>query len=309
MTAGAQPQFICFFDRGLHDGWWSPKKLHTIRASRLLDAPRPASAAPLKRIILETSGLSKPGPIIASLNDPELAQRRLRLLVLSTYDAEQGGLRASEFEEASAQLTAAQRIVFTKLDLVSSTILEQQIKIACQLNPLAHLFFSTDRQGLVRDAFGALDLDEHSPSWLQRHSTEATSAVPAHPRIHVMRGRFKHALYWDELSEWLDNLAGLCGERLLRSKLLVDVRDCDEPILIQSVGTTFSSPRRMSQQRTLSQVFVIITRDIDSAEINRQMTAYDSAPKVTLEPLQETPSIDKLFSKHLPVSPESSDFS
>ena len=47
--------------------------VHTVGA--LLDAPRLDGRAPIRRIILETGGLSRPGPIIASLADPELAAR------------------------------------------------------------------------------------------------------------------------------------------------------------------------------------------------------------------------------------------
>ena len=54
--------------------------------SALLDAPRPDGEGPLQRVILECSGLSRPGPIIASLADPELARRGLRLTVVCTDD-------------------------------------------------------------------------------------------------------------------------------------------------------------------------------------------------------------------------------
>ena len=85
----------------------------------VLDTVRDPGSEPLRRIVLETSGLSRPGPIIASLADPELSRRGLRVSVLSTYDAERGSLNVETFDEAVAQLAAANRVVFTKVPLLN----------------------------------------------------------------------------------------------------------------------------------------------------------------------------------------------
>ena len=69
------------------------------------------------------------------------------------------------------------------------------------------------------------------------------------------------------MSSWLDDLAGCCGEKLLRVKALVHVTDCEDPILIQGVGTTYSMPRRMTRLRSSSDVLIVITRDITCEEI------------------------------------------
>ena len=60
-----------------------------------------------------------------------------------------------------------------------------------------------------------------------------------------MTGEARPDLAWPDLALWLDDLAGLCGDRLLRFKAVAHVTDCEDPILIQSVGTTFGAPRRM----------------------------------------------------------------
>ena len=262
---------------------------------RVLDTARPQGSTPLRRIVLETSGLSKPGPIIASLNDPELLQRGLRLMVLSTYDAVLGGLRLEQFEEASAQLIAAQRIVFTKIDLVDSSTLERQLHTATNLNPLADLFFNANRRHLVEAAFSNLEQGSETLRGALDQQLSASIPVVSHPRIHVMQGQTSGGLCWDDLSNWLDNLAGLCGERLLRTKLLVSVTDCEDPILIQSVGTTYSAPRRMTQQRGAAQVFVVITRDIQADEINAQLAQNGSNTLIKLEALRVRANPRKLF--------------
>ena len=235
--------------------------------ARLLDAQRPAGAPPLARIVIETSGISRPGPIVASLADPELARRPLRVSVLSTFDALQGALQSDRFEEAAAQLAAAHRIALTKVDLVDDEALERALDSARLLNPLARIMGTRDRQALVRAAFDQpADAGTDIATIAATLLTQAGRALP-HPRIRVMTGRVAPGTCWDDLALWLDDLAGICGDRLLRVKALARVTDCPDPILVQSVGTTYSAPRRMSRHPDAREAIVVITRDIGADEI------------------------------------------
>lgn len=233
----------------------------------LLDAPRPPGRAPLQRIVLETSGLSRPGPIIASLSDPELSGRQLRVGVVSTYDCETGALNVEAFDEAAAQLAAAQRIVLTKIDRVSPATLAHHRSVVAGINPLAQVVAETDRAQAVRLAFGPAPVAGFAGLAGGASDTTAGTGLK-HPRIHVLAGTSRPGLAWDEVASWLDDLAGFCGARLLRFKALLHVTDCAEPILIQSVGTTFSAPRRMMGQVDARDVCVAITRDMDDRDIN-----------------------------------------
>ncbi len=236
----------------------------------LLDAPRPAGALALRRVILETSGLSRPGPILASLADPELSKRGLRVSVVSTLDAQLGGLRTDQFEDAAAQLAAAQKIVLTKIDLVEDAMIEERVRQARALNPLAEIVSGRDRAALVDAAFASTgesmtsitDVAAASLSFARERGLE-------HNRIHVLRGEAASDISWENLSWWLDDLAGLAGEKLLRVKALVKVTDCEEPILIQGVGTTYGMPRRMSTQINRPDVIIVITRDLSADEISK----------------------------------------
>lgn len=241
--------------------------VHTVSA--LLDAPRPADAPALRRIILETSGLSRPGPIIASLADPELAGRGVRVSVVTTYDCTRGEWPAEQFDEAAAQFAAAQRIVLTKTDQVDEQEFEQHRQRAQALNPLAHVMAHQDRQTLVAGMFEDMAIVNANALAVQALRASGLAAL-RHPRIHVMKGVSKESVSWTDFSEWLDDLAGLCGERLLRLKAMLHVTDCEEPILIQSVGTTFSAPRRM-MNGAAQDAIILITRDIDQEHIQASM--------------------------------------
>ena len=238
----------------------------------LLHAPRPEGAPPLARIVLETSGISRPGPILASLTDEYLAQCGLRVSVVTTFDAELGGLRQEQFDEAASQLAAAQKIVFTKLDIVDDQTLSRQISQASLINPLAELIHDRNRQSLVRDAFLITPEMERNLTDMAVTAMTTPSQSQAHARLHVMKGVAVDPVSWDDLACWLDDLAGICGEKLLRVKALVHISDCPEPILIQGVGTTYSMPRRMTQKISSPDVIVVITRDISAEEIMMHLT-------------------------------------
>lgn len=225
----------------------------------LLAAERPGASGPLRRIILETSGLSKPGPILRQL--ASLAPHRLRVTVVATVDATRGTETAA-FEEAAAQWAAANRIVVTKADAVEGHELARARARAVALNPLAEIVATADRAEAVAAAFaplaGALPMPEPT----------SVAAGANHPRIVVRLARPAGVLGYDDLAAWLDNLAGALGERLLRVKGLVRVTECARPILVQSVGTAFAIPRPFGEPGSAAPTFlVIIARDLEETAL------------------------------------------
>ena len=232
---------------------------------RLLSVERPGATGPLRRIVLETSGLSMPGPVLRQL--ASLAEHRLRVSVLATFDATRG-TAVAEFEEAAAQWAAAHRIVVTKTDAVQPEALVHVRDEVADLNPLAEIVAAADRARAVAAAFAPLGTTAPIPAL-------PTAAIrAAHPRIAVRLARPAGALAYDDLAIWLDNLAGALGERLLRLKGLVQVRESERPVLVQSVGTVFSPPRPFGAPQAETPAFlVVIVRDLQVAELGAVLPA------------------------------------
>jgi G3E family GTPase len=225
---------------------------------RLLAAERPGATGPLRRIVLETSGLSKPGPVLRQLAG--LAAYRLRISVLATCDATRGTETAA-FEETAAQWAAAHRIIVTKADIVSSDALARTKDAIAALNPLAEIVALADRHSAVAAAFAPLTGISVMP-------VSPPVAAQGHGRIAVRLARPTAALAYDDLTAWLDNLAGALGERLLRLKGLVSITESERPLLVQSVGTIFSAPRPFGEPHTSPPPFlVIIARDLQPTEL------------------------------------------
>ena len=226
---------------------------------RLLATERPGATGPLLRIILETSGLSKPGPVLRQLAG--LAAYRLRVSVVATFDATRGA-ETAQFEEAAAQWAAAHRIVVTKTDAVPAEALESAQEEAASLNPLSEIVATADRDRAVAAAFASL------PGVAPMPAPQLFATRAAHPRIAVRLAQPVGVLAYDDLAAWLDNLAGALGERLLRLKGLVRVAESERPVLVQSVGTAFSAPRPFGEPQSTQPMFlVIIASDLEEGEL------------------------------------------
>lgn len=230
-----------------------------ITVAALMDENERLGLPPLRRIILETSGLSRPAPIIRQLLGLPLP---FRISVVTTYDCVNGALARDEFEEAAAQLAAAQTVVLTKLDCVSESVRAQALRTVAGINPLARIVDEKESGDRVREAFrpSPIGLDRLAESVAQEESD-----VTSHARIGVFLAQAREAVPADALFEWLDNMAAAFGPRLLRLKGIVAVREQPGALLVQSVGTVFDPPRRMAEPPAQN-ALVIIARDADISE-------------------------------------------
>ncbi|MET3383194.1 CobW family GTP-binding protein [Variovorax paradoxus] len=219
---------------------------------------------PLARIVLETSGLSRPGPVLRSLG-PLAAH--LRVCVVSTFDCERGDDTLA-LPEAAAQIAGAQRIVLTRQDVAGPAAVAAASELLARINPSAELVSITSLAARALAALEPLEplagverLDGIGRIPQQEPDAESAEDLQAHTRIRTGLCRFDTPVDHDALAEWLDNLAGLCGERLLRVKGLVDVAGVPRPLLVQSVGTLFA-PLLPLAARTPDRFLVVIVRDM-----------------------------------------------
>jgi G3E family GTPase len=190
---------------------------------------------------------------------------------VTTFDCKEGAWRDEQFDEAAAQFAAAHRIVLTKTDAVTQEQMAMCHARAEAINPLAQIVATHERMLAVRQAFDSLQSTARKTSLSQPLRETLGQRDLQHPRIHVLTGRASRPVEWIEFSEWLDNLAGLCGERLLRFKAIVRVTDSEEPILVQSVGSTFGVPRRIMKAAGDQDILVIILRDLGLIELREML--------------------------------------
>ncbi|MDB5416160.1 MAG: GTPase, family [Rubritepida sp.] len=231
----------------------------TIRA--LFDARAQSGLPPFRRIVLEGSGLSRPGPILRSL--APLAPLNLAVQVVSTCDATRVVRQAAEFDEVAAQLAAAGTIVVTKPDLGDPA---EALALARSVNPLARHVVEPDRFARARAAFASAPYD------LGIRQDEELPSV-SHPRISVLRLAFSDAATWDDRLDAMEDLAAFCGERLLRVKGFLRRPGSDVPLLVQAVGTLFAPPAPIPAAGDAEEGLVVIARDLGLAELQAGLSS------------------------------------
>ncbi|WP_034300452.1 GTP-binding protein [Herbaspirillum sp. RV1423] len=268
------------------------------------------------RVIIETTGLASPIPILHTLMTDSFIASKYRLDgVITTIDAVNGNRTLDNHIEAVQQAAVADRLLLTKSDLADAATLQDLRARLKQLNPGAEQILS--QQGQVApqkllDAglFNAADKTPDVGRWLN----EESYAEPAHDHhghhhghdhghghehdhahrhdvnrhddhIRAFCFSFEQPIEPDLFDEWLSLLVGFKGQNILRIKGIVNLAGQDKPVVIHGVQHIFhptvTLPAWPSDDRRTRIVF--ITRDIERATIERSFAAFMQAQAIEQE--------------------------
>lgn len=209
------------------------------------------------RVVVETTGLADPAPILHTLMaDPRLARRFVLDGVVTLVDAATGMATLDTQPEALRQAAVADRIVLTKTDLVPpAQVVALQDRLAA-LNPVAPIL-----PAIAGDVPAARLLDAGPYDTSAKAPAVATwigAAAPhGHHHHHHDRNRhdssiqalcleFDEPLPWSGLAGWLEMLAMTRGASVLRVKGLLDLQGEDRPVVIHGVQHLFHPPIRLA---------------------------------------------------------------
>jgi len=202
------------------------------------------TCTPFDRIVIETSGLADPAPILQTLmTDAALAERLVVGSVATTVDAVTGTPTLAREDVSQKQVAVADRIVLTKLDMVTAEpALLARLK---SLNAGAPVLAAEHGRIAARDLFasGLYDpatksLDVHD--WLAHDHDHAHSHDTDIASCAIVRERPIRAV---ALTLFLEALAEHCGANLLRLKGIIDIAESPgRPLVIHGVQHVFHSP-------------------------------------------------------------------
>ncbi len=226
-----------------------------------LRARRDAGEIAFDRVLVETSGLADPAPILQALmTDTDVARFHRLDTVLTVVDALHGDGALDRHPEARRQAALADRLALSKTD-VAGPANRLQARLAA-LNPgaplslvsetvAASLFTAADRQARASRLAALPTPPVRSPFERGQHSDGVETFV-------LQRDRPLPAL---ALTLLLQALAEHCGARLLRVKGLVHVTEMPgQPALIHGVQHVFAPPDFLaawpSGDRTTRLVFI-----------------------------------------------------
>lgn len=252
----------------------------------------------LDRVVIETTGLADPAPVIHTLLRDFFLAERFRLEgVITTTDVRHVHWQLGQHPEAVKQVAMADRIVLTKCDLADSLQIAEAEERIAELNPPAPIWHSEPGQlpaGLL-DGMSLYAPAGKTPDvarWLgeaairEQQRLQATHGVFARPaavlhdmaiQTHVLR--FARPFAWGDFARALDTLQSVVGEHILRIKGLIAVQDEPAPRVIHAVQheryPDTSLPAWPDEDHTSRLVFIV--DDLPRSVLEKAFSAFCGA--------------------------------
>jgi G3E family GTPase len=264
------------------------------------------------RVVIETTGLADPAPIIHTLMRDPLCQHVYRLDgVIATVDAVVGGDTLDRHREAVKQAAMADRLVLTKTDLASAEAVEALRRRLRALNPAAPILAS--RHGVI-DAAVLFDAGLYDPKtktldaqrWLnaeayatpdhdhddhhdhdQEHDHGHGHDHHGHPdvnrhddHIRAFCLLYDKPLVWDRFAAWVETIVLAHGPNLLRMKGLLNVLGEERPVAVHGVQHLFHPPVQLDAWPDADRRsrIVLIVRDVERAFFERTLASFNEGP-------------------------------
>ena len=273
---------------------------------------------PFKRMVVETTGLADPAPILHTLmTDPLLASRYRLDGVVTTVDGVNGESTLDNHEEAIKQAAVADRLLLTKSDIADAPKFKALQARLHQLNPGAPTHSITGGEidpnqilnaGLYNPESKTADVKK----WLQaeayegshdhghghhhhghdhghdhdhgdKHGEQDPHDVNRHDdRIRSFCMTFDEPMSWSTVAAAFDALVTYRGPDLLRMKGILNVKDTDKPVVIHGVQHVFHPPATLEawpEGDDRKSRVVFITRDIAESTIRKVFASFFEAEK------------------------------
>ena len=211
-----------------------------VRALRsLLDRRQRAELPPYRRVIVETSGLADPAPILQTLMSDPLRLSRYRLASLTaTLDAVLGAETLTRYDEARRQAALADRIVLTKTDLADGSQSAAAVAAVRQFSAAPIVLASdvlTSEAGA--GVFSSASTGVGSGEFPEHHTHGAYASVAR---------SFDRPLAWPRIETWLAATVERCGSRLLRLKAVLAIEGEQAPVALHAVQHVIHRPERLA---------------------------------------------------------------
>jgi G3E family GTPase len=250
----------------------------------------------VRQVVIETTGMADPGPILATLLSDTVAASAYRLDgIVTVVDAVNGGAALDGRDMAVRQVAMADRIVLSKTDLDDDPDLRARLR---RINPGARLEATRpecavslggglfhpahDLQGgLFRptpDLQGWVDVEAFATAAREEHSDRLTGRDACIQTFGLTLGR---PLAWDSVVAWLERLVLVHEDALLCMKAILQVQGEDRPVAIHSAGHLLFPPVKLAswpRDAARSSRLVFITRDLPRSAVEAELAGFVDAP-------------------------------
>jgi G3E family GTPase len=252
---------------------------------------RQAGRAPrYERVVIETTGIADPAPILDTLlRDRWIAARHRLDGIVTTVDAQFGAEQLDTHFEAQRQVAVADRLLLTKTDLAEAAAVAALEARLQALNPAAPVL--TVIRGEVEPGL-LLDLRQFEPGtgavrpWLAhgryRPVGEGRSMGQGGPHLQRIRAfglEFDQPLDGQGVQAALEMLVGFRPKNLLRMKAILNLAGRDRPVVLHGVQHVLYPPVELpawpdDDRRSR---FVFITADLDEGFVAKLLQDFTQA--------------------------------
>lgn len=249
-----------------------------------------------ERLIIETSGVADPAPILETLARERWVAARHRLdAVLTTVDAQFGLGQLARHFEAKRQAAVADRLLITKTDLAPPALVQALRQRLEALNPTAPVYAvvrgAIEPDALLdRHAFAPRGADHALPRWLTDGRYRAVrvdvglagadaQVAQGQGRIRTFSLRIDTPLDWAGLEAALHSLVARRPQQLLRMKAIVNLRGRDRPVVLHAVQHVRYPPVELEAWPDADRAsrFVFVAADLGEAEVAGWLRAVTQA--------------------------------
>jgi len=249
----------------------------------LLSKRERAEIPAFDRVVIETTGIADPAPILYTISGEPVIRHHFELAnVITTVDAVNSVLHLSNNPEGVKQVAAADRLVITKTDIADADQVAAVRETLARLNPTADVIEAVHGEVEADRLLATSHLERavRPQQWtvsnpdtlagLRRHSEAIGSVCIA----------LEAPLDWTAFGVWLSMLLNRHGDNLLRVKGILRVQGSAAPVFINAVQHIVHPPQHLERWPTddhRSRI-VFITRGIDHGLLRRSLAAFARAP-------------------------------
>ena len=222
---------------------------------------------PFRRIVIETSGLADPGPILQTFStDRALGGEFHAERVVAVVDAVNGEGNLAGAPEARKQVILADHLIISKTDLADAAAVEILRKRLRELNPAAPIDVAID---------GAIDPRVLSEPVNRERSHFYAEEAEHGDGILSFVVAAAEPLQWFPFARAMETLIALRGADLLRVKGLLNLEGCRGPVVVQYVQHLAHPPVELNAWPDADHTsrVVFITRNIPEASVRQLFDA------------------------------------
>lgn len=231
-----------------------------------------------ERILIETTGLADPAPILFTiLNNAILEKRYVVESVIATVDCLNSELQFKQNPEISKQIALADKIILTKNDLATTEEIYFTKEQILSINPTVKLLTLQDVDASIFKETIQLNRTLPNTYKKQKNSIQSISFT------------FNKPLDWIAFGLWLSMLLYSNGEQVLRVKGILDVGEVG-PIVLNGVQHITHPPQHLSSwpSGVTQSHLIFITRDLKIDLIKTSLEAFQGFLSTEVELLEYT---------------------